>query len=122
MSAVRILVVDDNADMRESLRMLLGQLGYVTEGARDGQQALDLQRRRPFQVLITDIFMPGKDGIETIEAFRREWPQIRIVAMSGGGTLATRDYLGLAPDIGADAILRKPFTLETLQEVLNSLR
>lgn len=122
MSAARILVVDDNADMRESLRMLLGQLGYVTEGARDGQQALDLQRQRPFQVLITDIFMPGKDGIETIEAFRREWPQIRIVAMSGGGTLATRDYLGLAPDIGADAILRKPFTLETLQEVLNSLR
>ena len=122
LKTLRILVVDDNADMRDSLRMLLTQLGHDAEGARDGQQAIEIQRRRPAGLLITDIFMPGKDGIETIEAFRREWPQIRIVAMSGGGAVAMRDYLRLAPDIGADAILRKPFTLETLQLVLNGLR
>jgi CheY-like chemotaxis protein len=115
---MRILVVDDNADMRDSLQMLLQRLGYDSEGARDGQQAMEIQRRRPAHVLITDIFMPGKDGIETIEAFRREWPRIRIVAMSGGGTVATRDYLEVAPEIGADAVLRKPFSLEALTEVL----
>jgi CheY-like chemotaxis protein len=115
---MRILVVDDNADMRDSLQMLLQRLGYDSEGARDGQQAMEIQRRRPAQVLITDIFMPGKDGIETIEAFRREWPRIRIVAMSGGGMVATRDYLEVAPEIGADAVLRKPFSLEALTEVL----
>jgi DNA-binding response OmpR family regulator len=118
---MRILVVDDNPDLRDSLRLLLGRLGYEAEGARDGQQAMDIQRRKPADLLLTDIFMPGKDGIETIEAFRREWPRMKIVAMSGGGEVATRDYLGLAPDIGADAVLRKPFTLEHLQEVLRTL-
>ena len=119
---VRILIVDDSADMRDSLGLLLVRLGYDAEGAHDGQQAMEIQRQRPVQILITDIFMPGKDGIETIEAFRREWPQIRIIAMSGGGLVATRDYLEVAPDIGADAVLRKPFTLESLQAVLHRLR
>lgn len=118
---MKILVVDDNADLRDSLRLLLARLGYDAEAARDGQQALEIQRQRPARILITDIFMPGKDGIETIEAFRREWPSIKIIAMSGGGVVATRDYLEFAPDIGADAVLRKPFTLEHLQEVLRRL-
>ncbi|HYD57197.1 MAG TPA: response regulator [Burkholderiales bacterium] len=118
---MRVLVVDDNADMRDSLRMLLAQIGFDAEGARDGQQALGIQRTRPAQILITDIFMPGTDGIETIEAFRREWPAMKIVAMSGGGAVATRDYLKVAPDIGADAVLRKPFSLDSLQDVLHAL-
>lgn len=118
---MRILVVDDNADLRDSLRLLLARLGYDAETARDGQQAMDIQRQRPAAILITDIFMPGKDGIETIAAFRRDWPMIKIVAMSGGGAVATRDYLEVAPDIGADAVLRKPFTLELLQDVLRRL-
>ncbi len=117
----RVLVVDDNPDMRDSLCALLARLGYDAEEARDGQQAMEIQRRRAADILITDIFMPGKDGIETIEAFRSEWPRMRIVAMSGGGAVATRDYLELAPDIGADAVLRKPFSLENLQEVLRTL-
>ena len=121
MPSLRILVVDDNPDQRDSLRLLLVRLGYEAEAARDGQQAMEVQRDRPADILITDIFMPGKDGIETIEAFRREWPAIRIVAMSGGGAVATRDYLEVAPDIGADAVLRKPFTLERLQDVLRTL-
>lgn len=119
-AAMRVLIVDDNPDLRESLGLLLLRLGYDSEGARDGQQAMEIQRRRPAQIVITDIFMPGKDGIETIEAFRREWPGMRIVAMSGGGTVATQDYLELAPDIGADAVLRKPFTLASLQAALGN--
>lgn len=118
---MRILVVDDNADMRDSLRLLLARIGYDAECACDGQHALEIQRLRPAGILITDIFMPGTDGIETIQAFRREWPAMRIVAMSGGGNVATRDYLGVAPSIGADAILRKPFSLEALQEILRRL-
>jgi DNA-binding response OmpR family regulator len=65
--------------------------------------------------------MPRKDGIETIEAFRREWPRVKIVAMSGGGAVATRDYLEVAPDIGADAVLRKPFSPENLEALLRAL-
>ena len=117
----RVLVVDDNEDMRESTRALLALMGYDAEVASDGAQALEIQRARPAEILLTDIFMPGKDGIETIEAFRRHWPGVRIVAMSGGGEVATRDYLSVAPEIGADATLRKPFTMESLRGLLQSL-
>lgn len=117
----RVLVVDDNADLRETMRLMLQHIGFRCESAHDGQQALDVQRVRPAQILITDIFMPGTDGIETIEAFRRGWPDIKIVAISGGGVVATRDYLKVAPDIGADAILRKPFSIDELRDVLQRL-
>jgi CheY-like chemotaxis protein len=120
-AGARVLIVDDNKDMRESTRYLLQLIGYDAEVASDGQQAMEIHRMRPVQILLTDIFMPGKDGIETIEAFRRQWPEIKIVAMSGGGAVATRDYLDVAPDIGADATLRKPFSLESLQQVLQGL-
>ena len=119
--ALRVLVVDDNRDLRESTRYLLQLIGHDAEVASDGHQALEIHCARPAHVLLTDIFMPGKDGIETIEAFRSRWPEVKIVAMSGGGEVATRDYLCVAPDIGADAILRKPFSLENLQRVLDSL-
>jgi CheY-like chemotaxis protein len=118
----RVLIVDDNADMRESLKLLLHCIGFTAEVAADGQQALEAQRRQAAQVLITDIFMPGKEGMETIEAFRREWPGIKIVAMSGGGAVAQRDYLRIAIDIGADATLRKPFSLQSLQDILLPFR
>ena len=83
----RILVVDDNADMRDTLRLLLRQMGYDAEAAFDGNHALEM----------------------------------KIVAMSGGGAVATRDYLEVAPDIGADAVLRKPFSPESLEELLRTL-
>jgi DNA-binding response OmpR family regulator len=118
----RVLVVDDNADMRNSLQLLLHFIGYRAEVAADGQQALELQRVQAAQILITDIFMPGKEGMETIEAFRREWPTMKIIAMSGGGEVAQRDYLRIATDIGADATLRKPFSLDSLKEVLEPLQ
>jgi DNA-binding response OmpR family regulator len=116
----RVLIVDDNEDMRDSLQLLLNFIGYAAEVACDGQQALESQRRRAAHILITDIFMPGKEGMETIEAFRREWPGMTIIAMSGGGEVAQRDYLKIAVAIGADAMLRKPFSLQSLQEVLPS--
>jgi CheY-like chemotaxis protein len=117
----RILVVDDSADMRESLRRLLAWRGYDAEAARDGQQALEVQRQRPAAVLITDIYMPLRDGIETIAAFRREFPLTKIIAMSGGGRLVKGAYLDLAGAIGADATLQKPFELDVLLEVFERL-
>ena len=116
-----ILVVDDNADMRVSLKRLLEALGHSVAVAADGNQAVQVQRLCNARLLITDIFMPGKDGIETIEIFRREWPLMKIIAMSGGGTYAKRSYLGVASTVGADATLTKPFSLEALVEVLGSV-
>ncbi len=118
MAAGRVLVIDDNPDMRASLKTLLVLLGYDVETAVDGTQALLIHRARNVTKVITDIFMPGKEGMETIQAFTSEWPWVRIIAMSGGGEVAKGSYLEAARHVGADAILRKPFTLESLREAL----
>lgn len=118
MDMVRVLVVDDNGDLRETLRQLLALAGYEAETARDGEEAMAMHRRRPFQVLLTDIYMPLRDGLETIQAFRRAAPQILVIAMSGGGDVAKGSYLGVASEIGADATLEKPFAFAALLEAL----
>jgi DNA-binding NtrC family response regulator len=116
----RILVVDVNADMRASLKQLLGLLGYHVETAADGNQALAAHRAQAFGTVITDIFMVGKEGMETIAAFKREWPLVRVIAMSGGGSRAKNDYLKAAVQIGADATLQKPFSLDSLKTALGA--
>ena len=104
--------------MRSSLKMLLERLGYEADTARDGAAALELQQTRGFGVLITDIFMPGTEGMETIARFKAAWPGMRVIAMSGGGERAKRDYLSAAKQIGADATMQKPFSLSTLMRAL----
>ena len=119
-----ILVVDDHADIRAMLQLVLEQAGYEVLTAESGVQALALQRRRAAQVVITDLFMPEQDGAETIDLLRREFPATRIVAMSGGGRVVGRggvDYLTAARNIGAHATLRKPFDAEELLQVVQDL-
>ena len=104
------------------MRLLLERAGYEVELAADGERALEMQRSRPTDVLITDIFMPESDGLETIERFRREFPGVRIIAMSGGGVrLRSETFLETAGIAGADAVLRKPFDKRVLLETLRSL-
>src|SRR5207244_3472148 len=98
-----------NADILSSLKLLLEDEGYHVRTAEDGNRAFELQTAEHADALITDIFMPGKEGMETIGEFRQRWPAVKIIAMSGGGQVATRDYLNVAAEIGADAVLRKPF-------------
>jgi CheY-like chemotaxis protein len=118
----RLLVADDSADMRESLKIVLERAGYEVALAPDGLRALEIQRARPADVLITDIFMPERDGLETITAFRQEFPRTRIIAMSGGGVrVGGTIYLDTAETAGADATLRKPFEPKALLGVLQSL-
>jgi two-component system, chemotaxis family, chemotaxis protein CheY len=118
MERTRVLVVDDSADIRSSLKRLLELLGYEAETARDGAAALAMQETQGFGVLITDIFMPGTEGMETIARFKAGWPAMRVIAMSGGGERAKCDYLRAAVQIGADAAMQKPFSLETLVAAL----
>jgi CheY-like chemotaxis protein len=115
---IRVLVVDDNPDLRESTRHLLERLGYQVETAPDGAAALRAHRSRGVHVVLTDIFMAGTEGMETIASFKRDWPAVRVVAMSGGGSLAKRDYLEAARQVGADATLQKPFSLQALVAAL----
>ncbi|HJV11150.1 MAG TPA: response regulator [Burkholderiales bacterium] len=122
MSARRILVVDDDGEMRDAMAHILRAAGYEVELAHDGNAAIEAQLARPADVLITDVFMPARDGLETIQYFRSEYPDIRIIAMTGGSPMGRIDeYLGVAKVAGADATLRKPFAAQTLLESLSAL-
>ena len=90
------------------VQALLEREGFVASTAADGDKALALQRASPFDVVITDIFMPGKDGIETIDALRREYPQTKIIAVTGGGTKGNLSYVEIARQIGAAKAFVKP--------------
>jgi two-component system, chemotaxis family, chemotaxis protein CheY len=116
-----IILVDDDADQRLALRMALELAGYRVREAAHGAEALRLQRERSASFLITDIFMPEADGFETIEAFRREFPRTRIIALSGGGQRAKRDYLESATLMGVDAAFHKPFEIDKLLDTLRAL-
>ena len=119
---MRILVVDDDVDFRNMLRSALEIAGYSVAIARDGRMAVAAQRESPADVLITDIFMPDSDGFEAIEAFRRNFPSTRIIAISGGAPILKTNYLDAAGLIGVDAALQKPFDVDELLKVLRTLQ
>ena len=117
----RILLVDDDADFRTMLKTALELAGYPVRSARNGKEAQSIQRSAPADILITDIFMPESDGFEVIEAFRREFPQTKIIAISGGTRVMKTDYLATAGLIGVDAALQKPFDVEELLDLLRKM-
>ena len=121
MNKQRLLVVDDDADMRLTLKLSLELAGYTVDIAANGREALEVQRSRPAEVLITDIFMPDADGFEAIDLFRREFPRTKIIVVSGGAQFTKRDYLPDAELMGVDATLQKPFEMEMLLQTLQSL-
>jgi CheY-like chemotaxis protein len=116
-----ILLVDDDADQRLALRLALELAGYAVREAAHGEEALARQRERPAAFLVTDIFMPESDGFEAIAAFRREFPQTKIIAVSGGGQRAKHDYLSAAKLMGVEATLQKPFEIQALLDTLRAL-
>lgn len=111
-NTVHVIVADDVPDIRETVRMALEHFGCRVTEAADGDEALAIQARDPADVLITDIVMPGREGVETIEEMRRQYPTLKIVAMSGHDLAST--WLTLAEKMGVAAVLVKPFTIETL--------
>jgi DNA-binding response OmpR family regulator len=118
----RILIIEDNPDLRGFMKLALEHAGYEVCEAEDGQHGLESQRNDPADIVITDIFMPLKDGIETIVEMREHFPQTRIIAISGGGHyLKNPDYLWAAREFGAITTLQKPFGSEQLVEAVREL-
>jgi CheY-like chemotaxis protein len=114
----RLLLIDDDDLFRPMLRTTLEQLGHTVTEARNGKEGLDQQARAPATLVLTDLIMPEKEGIETILELRQGWPDVKIIAMSGGGRMADADYLPIALQVGAHAVLHKPFTLDELEAAL----
>ncbi|MEW5724979.1 MAG: response regulator [Thermodesulfobacteriota bacterium] len=117
----RILVVDDDGLFRSLMRELLELEGHEVTEAGDGREALALCQDQPFDLFITDILMPERDGLETIKELRRRRPEAKIIAVSGGGLLAPEGYLAVAARLGAQWGLVKPFANEELVEAVRAL-
>ena len=120
-SKKRILVVDDNEDLRTTIQALLQADGFEVAVAADGEAALLLHRAHPADVVVTDLFMPDKDGIETIIELKKLYPTVKIVAMSGWTSTQGSDYLQVAREIGAAVTLQKPFDPLELSRVVRQL-
>jgi DNA-binding response OmpR family regulator len=118
----RILVVDDDALVRETITLALQNARHVALEAGDGQQALDVLGRETVDLVICDILMPEIDGIGLILAIRKQYPDLGVLCISGGGRNARMGYLFMAEKLGAHMILPKPFTpkqlLAATEEVL----
>lgn len=117
----RILVIDDDSDVRDLIREQLQSAGHEVRAASDGVEGLALQRDSPAAVVVCDIFMPEKEGIETIRELKEEFPAVKIIAISGGGRLRTarRSFTAhelsvVATELGVARVLNKPFEAREL--------
>lgn len=118
MAGQRIMVVDDDPGIRRALHILLTRSGYDVTQARDGMEALRLWRDAGGDLVITDLHMPEKDGIEMILELLSHTPETRIIAMSGGGQTRRLDLLGNATTLGAVLTIEKPFTLDEMMAMV----
>jgi CheY-like chemotaxis protein len=116
----RVLVVDDEEQFRKMARRLLEAEGHEVIEAATGQEGIDQFRAFSPDIVVTDIIMPGKTGIEAIEQIRSENPAVRIIAISGSGGIATADFLNNAKKAGADYTLAKPFRVDDFLNALTS--
>ena len=119
-----ILLVDDDNEFRETLARVLIRAGYEVRQATNGKDAVRLYRLQPSDVVITDLIMPEREGIETILELRQFHADVRVIAISGGGRVGPNDYLRMAQSLGARRTLSKPFPsdqlLKAIEEVLTA--
>lgn len=104
----RILVVDDEPDVRALFCEILRNAGHTVAEASNGSRALDMVSSAQPDLIVLDIFMPGRDGVEVLIAIRQSYPEIRIVTCSGGGQARIFDFLEMTRKLGADLALLKP--------------
>ena len=116
-----ILVIDDDAQIRQMLRQMLQRKGYLVVEAADGNEGITLMRTEPIDLVITDIIMPEKEGIETIIEIQRDFPDVKIIAISGGGRIGAQHILKTAESFGVTHTFAKPFGQEGLLKAIKEL-
>lgn len=118
----RVLVVEDHAPMRAVMAAVLEGMGHEVFQAGNGREALKVQEEAGAELMLTDLFMPEMEGLETIRRMRQLYPSLRIMAVSGGSSRGDAgDYLEMAQKFGAVAALRKPFTIKEMTDALTAL-
>ena len=122
-----VMVIDDDEQIRELLRQTLERDGYEVATAANGDEGIRLHRAKSADVIITDILMPVKEGLSTIHELRSEFPDVKIIAITGGGRHGPLShYLAMASQIGAHRVIAKPFIrrqiLDAVSELANGYR
>lgn len=117
----RILLIDDDEQVRNMLRMRLSRAGHEVIEAGDGREALEKFRAEPTELIITDIVMPEKEGLEVIMEICRDYPKVNVIAISGGGRIDASSYLDMATKFGAKHVFSKPVDWEKLQKAIDEL-
>ncbi|HEY8227463.1 MAG TPA: response regulator [Pyrinomonadaceae bacterium] len=115
----KILLVEDDDEVRDVLKTLLRDEGHEVFEAADGNAAMEEFVRVPADLVILDIVLPDKEGLETIIDLRRTYPNVKIMAMSGGGRTSPQDYLDMAKRLGAVEVIAKPFTIDDFLKCVN---
>jgi len=115
----KILVIDDDSLVRDTLVRILERKGYQVLVASDGLRGLRMFRSEQPDLVITDIIMPEKEGLETIREIRCECPDAKIIAISGGARIGNMDFLDVAGKLGASEIIPKPFDPADLVTVVS---
>ncbi|QTA88344.1 response regulator [Desulfonema magnum] len=118
----RILIIEDDELVRSMLKTMLEREGYEVLEAPDGKEGIKVSNNSPADLVITDIIMPEKEGIETIIELKQISPKMKIIAISGGGRIGAETYLNIAKKFGAAFTFTKPIDrkelLNAIQEVL----
>lgn len=118
----KILVIDDMSGIRQSLEVMLKALDHEVDLAQDGEEGLDMVKKGEYDVVITDIMMPKKDGVEVVMELKDTQNPPYIVAISGGGVRITSEDALEIPQQHADRVLKKPFTRTELKDILDELK
>ncbi len=116
----RVLIIDDEEPSRHLLARVVARHGYEPIEAADGKEGLAKCEEMDFAGIVTDIFMPGMDGLEVIKTARARWPEMKIVAISGGGSIGNMNILHAARAMGAAHVLTKPYSIAELGEAVKS--
>ncbi len=115
----QILVIEDDIQGREMLKQMLEMEGYAVAEASDGNEGAAAFLEHSPELVITDIIMPNKGGLETIINLKRENPRVKIFAITGGGRVVKADFLTIAESIGATKTFKKPLDR---QEIIAAVR
>jgi len=117
----RILLVDDEKNVRFTLGKALKNHNHEVFDASDGNEALKILKQCRIDLVITDIIMPNREGLETIQEIRMNWPDVKVIAMSGGGRVRNAEFLKVAKKMGADVVLKKPFSMNAFTDEVRKL-
>jgi len=120
----RILIIDDDYHILKMMKKMLERAGFDVEFALNGNEGIRVFKKTPADLVICDIIMPEKEGLETIREMKRLYPNLKILAMSGGGRVSSKNYLHTASAFGATSTIGKPFSqkqlVSTVRELMSS--